>query len=253
MANTGFRKLFGAQRVCEKSSNVIDLTDEDCLLDTTSVNHKRQCTLLRDAGVVGGRCRSNQQAEELASRLNYRDQPAIDESLKARVVYLTPDADSWLVVKKRWRRSNKDEFSAQWALHPATYHQIKLYGKVCSETRFSQSWGFSYKYSGGLNSARPLRENLFAEELCRECSELLPLSGPYNGCLQNWYEPQHSISSHSDDEKSMRRRSNIQSFMGRCKTLFVEVQAWEGRRITLRALVGRWRSCSDGWYLPSYP
>eukprot|EP00957_Ditylum_brightwellii_P083498 6348096-Ditylum_brightwellii.AAC.1 len=26
----------------------------------------------------------------------------------------------------------------------------------------------------------------------------------YNGCLQNWYEPDHTIGAHSDDEKDLR-------------------------------------------------
>merc|ERR1712178_439214 len=106
-------------------------------------------------------------------------------------------------------------------------HQLNLYGKLCYETRFSQSWGVSYKYSGSTNKARPLSESPFVQKLIHECNLLAAERGPYNGCLQNWYEPRHAISLHSDDERTMRPGSPIFSL------------SWGGsRRFVLRSKGG---------------
>lgn len=114
-----------------------------------------------------------------------------------------------MLLVKRWIPSSPEEFARQWSLHPADYHQLMMYGRVCHETRYSQSWGVSYRYSGSINDARPLNENDFVRSCIDKCNELLPGRGPYNGCLQNWYEPKHSIALHSDDEKSLRHESPI--------------------------------------------
>eukprot|EP00746_Dinoflagellata_sp_MGD_P064323 gnl/MRDRNA2_/MRDRNA2_268716_c0_seq1.p1 gnl/MRDRNA2_/MRDRNA2_268716_c0~~gnl/MRDRNA2_/MRDRNA2_268716_c0_seq1.p1 ORF type:complete len:319 (+),score=41.38 gnl/MRDRNA2_/MRDRNA2_268716_c0_seq1:131-958(+) len=152
----------------------------------------------------------NQEAEALAHAFRV-SQPRMGciGTPKAQVTYLTKDSQSWVLVVKHWMPSSPDEFAQQWALHPADYHPLMMYGKICHETRFSQSWGISYKYSGSINQARPLSDNPFIEKLIEQCNLLLPNRGPYNGCLQNWYEPRHSIALHSDDEQSLRRESPI--------------------------------------------
>lgn len=100
-------------------------------------------------------------------------------------------------------------------------------GKVCYETRYSQSWGVSYSYSGGANKARCLSGNPFIQDLIDKCNAISPGCGPYNGCLQNWYETQHSIAFHSDDERSHCRGAPIFSL------------SWGGpRRFILRAKPG---------------
>merc|ERR1719277_715581 len=99
---------------------------------------------------------------------------------KAEVKYLTSDARSWVLLAKRWRPSTIEAFREQWSLHPDSYHELNLYGKQVYETRFSQSWGVSYKYSGSTNKARPLSESSLVQELIDECNVLTPTRGPYN-------------------------------------------------------------------------
>eukprot|EP00928_Gymnodinium_smaydae_P045385 TRINITY_DN30266_c0_g1_i1.p1 TRINITY_DN30266_c0_g1~~TRINITY_DN30266_c0_g1_i1.p1 ORF type:complete len:545 (+),score=132.83 TRINITY_DN30266_c0_g1_i1:68-1636(+) len=156
----------------------------------------------------------NAEAEALAAALDARRTPSASSSSSpvaqpARITYLTEDGRSWVIFVRRWRPSGAKEFAEQWALHPSSYRALSLYGKACSEQRYSQSWGVSYRYSGQVNEARPLSENRFVQELIDECNVLMPARGPYNGCLQNWYEPLHTISLHSDDERSLRRGSPI--------------------------------------------
>mmetsp|Transcript_31243 Transcript_31243/g.72862 ORF Transcript_31243/g.72862 Transcript_31243/m.72862 type:complete len:316 (+) Transcript_31243:62-1009(+) len=144
--------------------------------------------------------------------------------LSAQVLYLTSDARSWVVVARKWWPSDREAFSAQWQMHPQEYHAIRLFGRICYETRYSQSWGNGYRYSGTENKARPIEENPFVADLIKECNQVAGWLGPYNTCLQNWYEPRHAIALHSDDEKSHRLGSAIFSL------------SWGGpRRFILRA------------------
>lgn len=230
--------------------NSIDLTtqSDDENLDTSNAvteHQSKRRLLLGHAGSVAGQnifpqalklrscfadglCEanaiSNPEAEALAHALNSCPTPTLT---KARVTYLTKDAKSWVLVAQNWKPSSRGTFDEQWALHPPTRHALMLYGKVCHETRFSQAWGISYRYSGNVNQARPLSENPFVQELITACNELLSDRGPYNGCLQNWYQPDHSIALHSDDERSLRFESPIFSL------------SWGGpRRFVLRSKQG---------------
>lgn len=220
-------------------SECIDLTsfDEE-ISDNDSPSKVRQSeSVSRPLLVLAGDSASkvskvNVEAEELASAImrhgRVRGGSAADRSLfNAKAIYLTEDAKSWIVLAKHWRPSRSDEFKEQWELHPTSKHQLKLYGRVCHETRYSQSWGLSYSYSGGVNQARALVDNPFVQSLIDTCNILVPTHGPYNACLQNWYEPKHSIALHSDDERSHRRGSPIFSL------------SWGGpRRFIFRAKPG---------------
>ena len=49
-------------------------------------------------------------------------------------------------------------------------------------------------------------------DLAAQCNDLVDIEGsrtPYNACLQNWYEPSHTIGLHADDEKQMDNRLPI--------------------------------------------
>uniref|UniRef100_A0A7S2XT66 Fe2OG dioxygenase domain-containing protein n=1 Tax=Attheya septentrionalis TaxID=420275 RepID=A0A7S2XT66_9STRA len=168
---------------------------------------------------------SNDVAEALASRLGVKPE------------YLTEDGLSWVILVKAWMPTTDTDtsFSQQWDLHPATFHPLKLFGKTVYENRWSQAWGFNYAYSGNVAKSRNLREDdddsAMVRSLMSRANQLTSgimgpdgPENPYNGCLQNWYEPNHQIGLHSDDEKEMRNRYPIFSL------------SWGGaRRFVLKA------------------
>jgi len=143
-------------------------------------------------------------AEKLAARLH-----------NTRPVYLTPDKASWYLHVKQWMPSSTtspSQFAQEWQLHPSQRHALKLFGKTVYENRWSQSWGVSYPYSGATNVARPMEESTMVPRLLERANRLTEgllhkeegETPPYNGCLQNWYEPDHTIGLHADDEKALR-------------------------------------------------
>mmetsp|Transcript_54397 Transcript_54397/g.69923 ORF Transcript_54397/g.69923 Transcript_54397/m.69923 type:complete len:264 (+) Transcript_54397:18-809(+) len=140
----------------------------------------------------------NEQAEKLANSI------AISSSKDAKIIYLTKTGESWIVLVRGFLPSpSKEVFNEQWALHPQVYHKLKVFGKIVSERRYSQSWGYSYKYSGSVNHARSIDDSPFVQVLINTANDLVG-GRPYNGCLQNWYEPEHYIGLHSDDEKRLQ-------------------------------------------------
>merc|ERR1719502_499280 len=97
-------------------------------------------------------CVPNEEAERLARRLG------------ATVTYLSEDGRSWVVLARGWRPPpSQIEFSEHWSSHPTSFHELKVFGKVCKENRWSQSWGLSYHYSGSKNCAKPIPEGSFLE------------------------------------------------------------------------------------------
>lgn len=128
-------------------------------------------------------------------------------------VYLTENGQSWYIHVKKYKPTPETEtFAAQWDLHPESFHALNLFGKIVHESRYSQSWGVSYSYSGSVSPARDYERNAEGEmvqSLVNEVNELVsgifPCSAPYNGCLQNWYLPEHKIGLHSDDETAMKK------------------------------------------------
>lgn len=146
----------------------------------------------------------NEVAEELAKRLG------------TSVKYLTKDANSWYLLKGGWWLPSSEEFSAEWDLHPKQRHKLKLFGREVEEKRWSQSWGVSYSYSGSTNVAKPFSESSnVTTALIQQANELTKdvinceVTSPYNGCLQNWYQPEDTIGLHSDDESSQRKECPI--------------------------------------------
>jgi len=158
-------------------------------------------------------------AEELGSRLD------------PEPVYLTEE--SWYILSKAWLPSSAAKFEEEWNLHPQNRHPLKLFGRIVYEKRWSQSWGVSYSYSGATNVARPLEDSDMVQMLLRKANELTTTiqtendTSPYNGCLQNWYEPDDTIGLHSDDEKAMRQEYPIFSLSwgGARRFLFRERQS----------------------------
>eukprot|EP00929_Paragymnodinium_shiwhaense_P104572 TRINITY_DN69139_c0_g1_i1.p1 TRINITY_DN69139_c0_g1~~TRINITY_DN69139_c0_g1_i1.p1 ORF type:complete len:281 (-),score=83.22 TRINITY_DN69139_c0_g1_i1:240-1082(-) len=132
-----------------------------------------------------------------------------DEKLQSEVVLLTEDEASWVLVVRAWKPvPNAAAFQAEWDKHPATKKTLKIFGKPCEENRFSQMWGGHYKYSGLVSEGHKIEPNTFVGLLVEEANKLWP-GFTYNACLQNWYEPEHTIGLHSDDERAMRQGAPI--------------------------------------------
>jgi len=127
--------------------------------------------------------------------------------------YLTEDGESWYIHVQSYKPTpDAMTFKSQWDLHPEDFHALKLGGKTVYQSRWSQSWGVSYAYSGSVSSARDYKhhpDGQMVKSLIQEVNEivqgLFPCKDPYNGCLQNWYLPEHKIGFHSDDETDMKK------------------------------------------------
>ena len=106
---------------------------------------------------------------------------------------MTNDCKSWYLLSHRYHPTpDKAAFEEQWDSHPSEYHQIRMFGKLVNESRWSQSWGVAYRYSSTVNTERPLHENAVVMDLIGAANNLVGcvhLGAPYNGCLQNWYGP----------------------------------------------------------------
>jgi len=135
--------------------------------------------------------------------------------LGAKPTYLTRDGKSWIIHCRKWMPCPDDSsFRQHWDTHPSEFHALKLFGKTYHQNRWSQSWGYDYRYSGAVSRAREIKDDDEGSKMVRVLidkandlvSDLIPEGSekPYNGCLQNWYEPDHTIGLHSDDEKDLR-------------------------------------------------
>lgn len=154
---------------------------------------------------------TNLKAEKLANNLH-------KTTLKrVKLTYLTDDGESWYILIPKFLPSPhpstisksickeelktvacdddqtstlnnspgiKTTFNEQWSLHPKERHALKIFGKLVKECRYSQSWGYSYKYSGSTNQARRLEESPFIQHLIQIANHAIDDGNPYNGCLQ---------------------------------------------------------------------
>jgi len=92
-------------------------------------------------------------------------------------------------------------FERLWAIHPDTFHVIKMHGKDVRTPRWQQAYGADYRYTGNTNRA-----------LAIPC-ELEPLHAwirsqidpRLNGLLLNWYDADHGhyIGKHRDSTINM--------------------------------------------------
>ena len=129
--------------------------------------------------------KSDPTAESLAKSISESSGKAVTPH------YVTTNCKSWYPLCRGYLPTpDKDSFEQQWQLHPPEYHQLKMFGKLVNESRWSQSWGASYRYSGAVNTERALGENPMVVDLIAAANSHVASfqpDMPYNGCLQNWY------------------------------------------------------------------
>lgn len=121
---------------------------------------------------------NNEFANTLANNL------FLSTSKRVKLTYLTKDGHSWYILVPGFLPTpDIATFNEQWDLHPTTFHELKIFGKVVKECRYSQSWGYSYAYSGSTNKARSLDESPFTKDLIAIANNSVG-GNPYNFCLQ---------------------------------------------------------------------
>eukprot|EP00419_Tripos_fusus_P016252 CAMPEP_0172734714 /NCGR_PEP_ID=MMETSP1074-20121228/110596_1 /TAXON_ID=2916 /ORGANISM="Ceratium fusus, Strain PA161109" /LENGTH=175 /DNA_ID=CAMNT_0013563553 /DNA_START=349 /DNA_END=873 /DNA_ORIENTATION=- len=117
-------------------------------------------------------------------------------------------------------------FEAEWRQHPSKKKVLQIFGRPCEENRWSQMWGGHYRYSGQTSEGHRITPGSFVALLVDEVNRLIPQC-TYNACLQNWYEPEHTIGSHSDDERSMQNGAPIFSLSwGGPRRFVVRAKPW---------------------------
>lgn len=121
--------------------------------------------------------------------------------------------DSYLIIDNAPFEVPKSEFKELLAVHPTTYNQVRVFGKVHDIPRFERLYGNSaYSYSGIVRQPDP---NIPA--LVQRCldyaREKYPPAAQWNGALCNWYmDGSHSIGAHSDAESDLMPGAPIISF-----------------------------------------
>ena len=128
--------------------------------------------------------------------------------------------DSWVVQGDLGGCGFVDEidFDALWDLHPAEFGVVRMFDKIVSTPRWTQSYGRRYWYSGVMHEAEPVPEllkPLFAwvnsSALSSHC-EGRTGTGEFNQLLVNWYaDGAHYIGPHCDNEAQIRASSPIVS------------------------------------------
>eukprot|EP00040_Diaphanoeca_grandis_P009815 m.50294 g.50294 ORF g.50294 m.50294 type:complete len:356 (-) comp21254_c0_seq1:249-1316(-) len=120
------------------------------------------------------------------------------------------DRKSWIEV---WgslpavARLDENQFKTVWNMHPAEKGQIKMMGKIIETPRWTQTYLRAYNYSGMVHIAKELPsclQPLFDWARTKEPR--------LNGALVNWYQTDHKMGRHSDDERDLIPATDIFSF-----------------------------------------
>ena len=91
----------------------------------------------------------------------------------AQPTFLTKDGASWYVLFRGFMPPrDRAAFEDEWALHPDTFHSLRLYGKTVHETRWSQIWGRPYRYSGAVALPRNISESTMLTRLLRDVNHI---------------------------------------------------------------------------------
>ena len=97
--------------------------------------------------------------------------------------------------------SGEEVFDEIWNRHPEEYHDVKMHGKLVKTPRWQQAFNRDYRYTGSLNNALPVPQQLdpYWEWAKSE------IDGRLNGILVNWYDGSlgHYIGRHRDKATSL--------------------------------------------------
>ncbi|MEZ4406922.1 MAG: alpha-ketoglutarate-dependent dioxygenase AlkB [Polyangiales bacterium] len=98
-------------------------------------------------------------------------------------------------------------FDALWNQHPEDFHQIRMGGRLVKTPRWQQAYGADYHYTGRVNRALPMLDDLKPVHHWAQAE----IDARLNGVLLNWYAPDrgHYIGRHRDSTVDMVRGSPI--------------------------------------------
>jgi alkylated DNA repair dioxygenase AlkB len=116
-------------------------------------------------------------------------------------------------------------FDRLWALHPETFHIIKMHGKDVRTPRWQQAYGADYRYTGNTNRALPMPADL--EPLHRWLRD--EIDPRLNGLLLNWYDAEHGhyIGKHRDSTINMVNGAPIVTISLGAERVF-RIRRWKG-------------------------
>jgi len=99
-----------------------------------------------------------------------------------------------------------DEFEELWELHPEKLGKVMKFGKMIDTPRFQQTYGKAYNFSNMEHPALPVPKPLQRYLDWANSTGYAKMYGleKFNESLMNWYEEDHYIGKHADDEKDMR-------------------------------------------------
>ncbi|HSD86959.1 MAG TPA: alpha-ketoglutarate-dependent dioxygenase AlkB [Kofleriaceae bacterium] len=116
-------------------------------------------------------------------------------------------------------------FARWWDLHPETFHEIKMHGKLVKTPRWQQAYGADYRYTGNTNRALPI-----PDELAPLHAWILAQVDPrLNGLLLNWYDAERGqyIGKHRDSTIGMIEGAPILTLsFGAARTF--RIRRWKG-------------------------
>lgn len=154
-----------------------------------------------------------------------------DESLAARltlVVHRLGDGASFFTGTLPKFLIPEDLFESFWSLHPNDYHVIMIHGRPVKTPRWQQAYGADYHYTGRVNRAIPVPENLEPIVSWSQAS----IDPRLNGMLLNWYDGSlgHYIGRHRDSIKNMVPGAPIVTIsLGESRTF--RLRRWKGNAI----------------------
>lgn len=116
-------------------------------------------------------------------------------------------------------------FDRLWAMHPDTFHLIKMHGKEVRTPRWQQAYGADYRYTGNTNRALAV-----PNELTSLHSDIREHIDPrLNGLLLNWYDAEHGhyIGKHRDSTINMVTGAPIVTISLGAERVF-RIRRWKG-------------------------
>jgi alkylated DNA repair dioxygenase AlkB len=116
-------------------------------------------------------------------------------------------------------------FDRLWAMHPETFHLIKMHGKEVRTPRWQQAYGADYRYTGNTNRALAVPSEL--EPLHAWIRE--QIDPRLNGLLLNWYDAEHRhyIGKHRDSTINMIDGAPIVTISLGAERVF-RIRRWKG-------------------------
>ncbi|MBK8370364.1 MAG: alpha-ketoglutarate-dependent dioxygenase AlkB [Saprospiraceae bacterium] len=101
----------------------------------------------------------------------------------------------------RLLKFDPDAFERLWNIHPETFHEIKIHGRMVKTPRWQQAFMIDYQYTGRVNKALPLP--IMIQPVFEWVKTYI--DSRLNGLLINWYDGSlnHYIGKHRDSTSNM--------------------------------------------------